>query len=504
MDRSKAVILSPVGLIVLLALVIRLVMVWQPLVEVHTTRQVMTAMVARNFYYHGYNIFYPELDAPGEGPYLYPVEFPLMPFITALLYGLTGGVHEVLGRLVAVAFSLGVMFPVYQLVTKYVNQRVARWSILLFAISPLSILYSRTFQPEPLMLLAFTCGLWLFDCWLDRQDWVSYGLALLATAVAILVRAYALIIAFPMLYLAWCKYGVRAFTRWSLWVFAVVSVLPGGLWYSAMFYLTAALDLPVNLWAESIWDTFGMLTSGVYYRNMWASVSGIALTPLGIPFFIMGVLLKNKKPKAYVFHVWLLGVLVFFVIIAEPNAFHDYYQFSLIPVAAVFIGRALDRLQERQVFKDSFLTYRFVRYGLVLFVAGVLLWYVRPIFRTPAGYSHVLEAGQVVQEITERDDLVIAAQGSGPTFLYYCDRKGWGFMIQRSNLVPAYIEQGASLEGLVLDPIELLESHRAEGAAYFAAADMSEFNGEPEFAAYMHATYPVVRETPHYIIFDLR
>src|SRR3989338_8211507 len=71
------------------------------------TRQTVVGMVARNFYQHGFNFFYPELDDNGTGPYLFNAEMPLYSYIMAIGYWLAGGVREWVARSVSVAFYMG-------------------------------------------------------------------------------------------------------------------------------------------------------------------------------------------------------------------------------------------------------------------------------------------------------------------------------------------------------------------------------------------------------------
>lgn len=500
MNYSKIIKYKYEIIIILIAIAIRIIMIWQPIIEVTSTRQVMTASVARNFFYHGYNIFYPQLDFNGSGPSLYAVEFPIFQFLVAILYFVTNSVNEIYGRLLNIAFFIGALFPLYQLVRKYTNINTARWSILLFSFSPLSILYSRAFIPETMMICLFLYSLWLFDRWLDDEKFYIYAILMLITATAVIVRPYALIMLFPMFYLAWYKYKSRLFLRLPLLIFPFVIILPSLLWYYSMWSMSRGMVGVPDLWSSHIWD-LSILTKQIYYKNMWNSISGTALTPLCLPFVILGLLFKEDNEKAYFFHAWFLGVMVFFITIAEPNAFHDYYQFSLIPVASVFFGKAIDKLQPT-ISRGSFWELPIGKIFMIVFAVIVILFYIRPIFGS--SHSNIVTIGKSVQELTSSNDLVVAAQSTGPAFLYYCDRKGWAFMIQRSKLVQTYIDQGAALDELILDPIKILESYRKEGAAFFVAADMKEFNGEPAFESYMRARYNIVRETPTYIIFDIK
>jgi 4-amino-4-deoxy-L-arabinose transferase-like glycosyltransferase len=509
MNYSKIIKYKYEIIIILMAITIRIILIWQPLLEYYPTRQVMTASVARNFFRYGYNIFFPELDFNGTGPSLYAVEFPLYPFLVAIFYGITNSVHEIFGRLLNIAFFVASLFPFFKLVNKYTNQNTAKWSILFFSFSPLSILVSRAFLPETLMICLFIYSLWLFDRWLDNNNFYIYALSTFITATSVIVRPYALIILLPMAYLAWCRYKRKTFTNIYLLIFPLVIIIPSLIWYLSIWSISREMEGGgsvvggAGLWTSSHWN-YSILTEPIYYKKMWDHISGVALTPLGLPFVILGLLIREENKKVYFFHAWFLGVTVFFIILPMLNSVHTYYQFLLIPVAAVFFGKAINKLQ-LVILKRSFLDLSIVKISMIFFTIGIILFYIRPIFSgRVASHQNIITAGKAVQELTNRKDIIIAAKGSGPGFLYYSDRKGWDFLIQRSKLIQLYKDQSAPLDNLILDPIVILESYRKEGAAYFAAADMKEFNSEPTFATHMRTRYGIVRETPKYIIFDIR
>jgi 4-amino-4-deoxy-L-arabinose transferase-like glycosyltransferase len=54
----------------------------------------------------------------------------------------------------------------------------------------------------------------------------------IATSLAILIKAPALIIGLPLGYMAWTAYGARLFRRRALWGFAAVALLPAAVWYT--------------------------------------------------------------------------------------------------------------------------------------------------------------------------------------------------------------------------------------------------------------------------------
>src|SRR6266508_6880161 len=143
---------------------IRLIHISQPFDDRWSWRQADVAMIARNFYQHGFNIFYPQVDWAGQAPGYVGTEFPLVPFLASLLYTIVGE-HEWVGRSVSVLFyAVSVPF-FYLLVHKISNAHSALWAVGIYSLTPLSIFASRSFMPDMASLSLSIVALYLFGTW---------------------------------------------------------------------------------------------------------------------------------------------------------------------------------------------------------------------------------------------------------------------------------------------------------------------------------------------------
>src|SRR5919197_4126158 len=107
---------------------IRLIKVSQPFVDAWSWRQADVAMIAENFYQHGFALLYPQINWAGTAPGYVGTEFPLVPFLAALLYEVFG-VQAWVGRAVSVGFfALSVPF-FYLLVHQTSHARAALWAV---------------------------------------------------------------------------------------------------------------------------------------------------------------------------------------------------------------------------------------------------------------------------------------------------------------------------------------------------------------------------------------
>ena len=187
-------------------------------------RQCDTASIARNFYYNGMNIFYPQVMQGGttEG-YIGGTEFQIYPFTVAILYQIFG-VHEYLGRLVSILAFCGGAFFLYRLSRKYVDKTTSLIALLFYTFNPYIFFYSRSFQPDSSMLFFSIAMLYFFSEWIDKGKWWRFVLMTLFATLAFLTKLPTVCLGLPLLYLCLRKYKINFIIQWKLWLFAALSL----------------------------------------------------------------------------------------------------------------------------------------------------------------------------------------------------------------------------------------------------------------------------------------
>jgi 4-amino-4-deoxy-L-arabinose transferase-like glycosyltransferase len=226
--RERLLLLS----ILACGLGIRLIAISQPFVDAWSWRQADVAMIAETFYRAGFNVFYPQVNWAGRAPGYVGTEFPLVPLIAALLYGVFG-VQDWIGRAVSVLFYALSLPLLYLLVRKTSNAQSALAGVGLYTLTPLGIFASRAFMPDMASLSLSIAALYLFARWLERAPHATLFIAMsLATSLAILVKPSALLIGAPLLVIAWDKHGARGIFRRELAAFAALSLIGPLAWYA--------------------------------------------------------------------------------------------------------------------------------------------------------------------------------------------------------------------------------------------------------------------------------
>jgi len=479
------------GVVLCLGVSVRLIKIAQPFIDGWSWRQADVAMIAENFYRHGFHLLHPQINWAGSAPGYVGTEFQLVPFIASLFY-LCFGVHEWIGRAVSILFfTVSVPF-FYLLVRKTANARRALLAVSIYSGTPLSIYASRSFMPDMASLSFSIAALYLFAAWLERgrAPWLFIA-GCLATSLAILVKLPAVMIGVPLLYMAWEKYGARWVLRRELWAFAILSLLWPLVWY-VHAYLLSVRHFPYHFFGAG-----GLQIEDLaWYLAILHWTVTESVTPLVFGALLIGILLPSRATFGWVFHWWLMGLLVFVVLAGKGNR-HQWYQLPLVPVAAAFAGVSCD-VALRQLRQRTGATITVVLACGLFYAALASLSYraLTPLYDPQPQRLQAWQLGRALHQLTPVNALVIVADDGDPTALYYSRRKGWHFL------------QDGMFKGYPVDShqaIGYLEQWRQAGARYLGFTHYAFwwFEHYDGFQAYLDARYRRVSETRDYLIFDL-
>ncbi len=415
------------AIIIILAFWIRQYRINIPLGDWHSWRQADTAAVSRNFIKEGFDLLHPRYDdmAPvsQEGlpnPKRYRmVEFPIYSAMVALVYLIAGNIDVVYGRQLSVIFSLLSTVFLYLLVKKFLGTGVGLLSAVFFAFLPYNIYFSRVFMPEPMMIFASIAALYFFVKFLEKGGLLNFALTALFLNTAILTKPYMLYLFIPLSYLSFHFLGVKAVKNIKLYLLATISILPLLVWRVWISQYPAGI--PAYIWLFNGGD---IRFKGAFLHWILGERLGKEILTVG-GFFLttLGVFLKPKNNQTFLFHWWLLAVGLYVVILAKGNVEHDYYQTPLIPILAVFMGRATHFL----LFESGKWLLRPLvipaTLALILSVFALGWYQIRGFYQINDGA--MMQAGDVAREILPKEALVIAVYGGNTAFLYQLDRPGW-------------------------------------------------------------------------------
>jgi len=429
------------GLLILLiiligAFVVRLYRFSSPVADWHSWRQVDTSAVSRNFVKEGFDVLRPKFDDFSKGVSLIDnpqgyrfVEFPIYNVAQAGLFILFDKLTiEKWGRIVTIFSSLISTIFIYILVRKYISARAGLIAAFFFAFVPYNIYYSRTILPDQSMVASILAGIYFFSNWIERPQSASWRtifnfqflLALFFTALALLLKPYALFFTLPMVYLAWHRFGFSMIAQWPLWVFLIFSVLPLGLWHTWMSQKEFIQGVPRNNW---LFNGNGIRFKGAFFHWLFADRIGrLILGYWGLPFVVLGILRKVNKKENFLFFSFIISSLTYMTVLATGNIQHDYYQILIMPTLAILAALGIDLIIEKREVFNRKISFLMTAIGIIFMLA--FGWFaVRDYYSIQ--HPNLIVAGKAVDTSIPKDAKIVAPYGGDTTLLYYTNRKGW-------------------------------------------------------------------------------
>jgi len=494
--------LAALTLLVILAAAIRLPGVARPLIGNFATRNVVGAMMARNWALGRATFWSPRIDCLIEGERaLHLVEVPLAAYAAGEIWRTLGGSLDVWGRLVSILCSTASVLLLFFLVRRWHGERPAWAAAAVLALSPVSIIYGQSFMVEASVVCLMLAALWCWTMWIDERRRLALVGTGLALALMLLSKAYLLVMLLPLA--AMLAGGRRSIAsgpqgprsngdepsmRYSpafVCLSAAVLLLaaaPTAAWVTHVWRLSdpsaatsATIYYSLREGAEAHGFPHRLLATSAFYAGVLKDLSGITLTPIGFVLAAIGLL--NRSSRRH--WAWLLSAAALVMLL--PRKFHEmnYYYLVILPPLAVLAGLGWESLARR--FRSSRRRVRLVLAALVL-AAGIgisLRLSIKPAFVTPAEDRAVVAAGASIQRLTTPDEPVAAMHGTSLDLLYYCDRPGWNRSSEKQDLT------------------EWLRQCRERGARLLVVAGLSHLDAKTRDAV---ASLTVVREGDDYLV----
>lgn len=481
------------GFVLLLALALRLKGIHDPLLDHPGWRQGDTGAIARNFALLQYNILYPQTSYDGPPPNYVELELQIVPFLAATFYKLFG-VHEVIGRLITIAFSLG---------TVAVLAFFARWlfagevagifTALLFAIMPGSIYYGRTFTPDATMVFFLTAALYAIARFLIDDEAMGIRATLRSTvllALAFLAKPVSLAGLVPITVLIVERARSGRTVRWMR--VAALALVP--------LLLLFAYDRDVASHAEWHWASgitslhvipslreslvhgHAFMTKLAYFRQMLGVLAATTCGPFPFALAIAGLFfLPTQTRSRSLLWGWVAGGLLYTYVVVTVERV-DYYMLLLLPPLALAGGAALARLAG--ALQASALS-RGAKYALAaagaLLLAGAIVQ-DRSIAAPYYHYNPQVYRNAVALNAALPPRALVVMGHYDPSVLYYIGRYGWE---EDPYLWTTFDEQSAI----------------RKGARYFIAIERNRFARNVELCAWMQR-FPVVNIAAEWPVYE--
>lgn len=410
-----------------------------PIADWHSWRQADTAAVARNFIKFGFDPLRPRYDdlsniqSGKDNPEGYRmVEFPLYQLGAASLYRTFPQIPiEVWLRFLSILASTGTAVLLVYIVARYTDAFHGIIAGFLYAVLPYNIYYGRAILPDiPMVFFAIasvTCLVRSNDTFaggrLRSVFWLAFASFLGASAL--LVKPVAAFLLLPGIYLFFQGFGFSRQFFIRLFLYSFICLLP--LWAWRQWIQHFPEGIPVYLW---LFNGGNIRFKGAWFYWIFAKRIGElilgfwGLIPLGF-----GIVALRQKKEGLFFYWWLVGSLVYLIVLARGNVQHDYYQILIIPSIVIFLAKGIVYALRQTSF--SHMTPIIVVVMSFLFLMSFSWYTVRTYYWI--NHPEVVEAGRAADRLLPKNAKVIASYNGDTTFLYQTNRQGWpiGFEIDK-------------------------------------------------------------------------
>lgn len=499
-------------LILIFAVLLRLTNLYEEPLDFNPSRQLYSAIIARAIYYN----LQPDADPTvvslvnAHRDSLERLEPPILETIVAGTYLLLGGEQLWVARVYAILFwTLGGL-ALYHLSRAllltapddpHTNEN-SRFAALLplayYLYLPLSVYASRSFQPDPGMVMWLILFAWAAWRWVQVRTWKWAILAGVLGGIAVVVKAVAAYFVgmsaiFLVLNEGWMHWEALKELGWRQKLAAVTLRILSDkqVWVVAILIFALALLAYGNILLQSVVVTSSGENSSLYTRTVfyrWRDVVDpsfymrwllIVDRLLGLPVILaafVGAWLFPPRRRALLLGLWV-GYALYGMSFPKIITSHDYYHLPLVFIVALSLTSLAGVVIEhvRGLFP------RLVLVGVVALSIAYNGWITRSVLvaqdfaDAPAFWQTVGDA------IPEKGRAVGYSQDYGFRLMYY----GW----RRIDILQGDI---SSDEFLTL----------SENADYFVVTAKNQMSAE--LADYAPEHYPVLTEGGGYIVYDLR
>jgi len=392
-------------------------------------------MVSRN-YVKDMDFFRPRTDFD----YPYPMAFGLYEYTVAAV-GKIFGFTDLTGRLTsAVIFLIGFIY-FYKFVLRFTDYSTALIASAFYGFLPVSVFYSRAFQTDSSMVSFTIIFLYYFTLWVDNGNIINFILSVLFANLSFLFKIPSLFILIPAtLYLYTCqKFNILKNPYWYTLIILSVSF---PLFYQLRVPVVTDGKIVSAFFEQDKWANMQTLLSlKFWYEKFFANQFEFQYMHTGYIFLVLGLYQNLKKENFRLFYFWLLGVFLFFITAAK-GMFHEYYHLPLVPVACIFIGSFLSNFFKNYDRKYIKLIKDKLKFGLICFMIFYCFTFsmirLNQRLQTEKNIQY-LEVANIVKNSTLPDEKIISISLSEPEILYYSERRGIHFSInkQRDELLAA-------------------------------------------------------------------
>jgi hypothetical protein len=356
-----------------------------------------------------------------------------------------------------------------------------------YLILPFAVQASRSFQPDPGMVMWIILSVYALYRWWEKPTWSWAILAGLLGGIAILTKIVAgFIIAGAAAAILLSALGWRSFWRHlQVYLMAALMLMPSFLYYSSS---SGRASEYLEGWTFSL--SHLLLDPATYMRwfNTIQDLMGLGAVLLGL----IGVVIAGPRNRNLLVGLWV-GYLVYGLFLPYQMYTHSYYHLQLTPILALSLVPIAQIILDRVAQQGRLWQ---IACGLVVLIGITfaswtsIIEQMREDFRVEPAYWR-----EIASYLPEDGKILALTQDYGYRLMYY----GWRKVVLWPNRGERKL---SNLRGITRE-FEEFFANRIDGKDYFLVTAFNQFNDQPDLKQLLNDRYPLIAQSPGYLIYDL-
>lgn len=395
--------------------VLRMIGITNPPIEKsHNWRQSTGLMVSRNFLEIDANILYPRIDDNNGETGIIGMEFPSLNYLHFLV-SKTFGYDHWYGRLInLIISSIGLLFFYKLICSSGLSERIAYFSTIFLLIS-IWFTFSRKMMPDTYCISLMFIGLYYGFNYLKEKKTYQAFFFVVISSLAILSKIPAgiyLTLLIPFIFNG--KYKTKQ--KLILIFLSGVPLILTYIWYfkwnpklSVKFGNWYNIGKPIEIGFTEIVENI----EKVFYNFYFNAFSGYVVFSI----FLVGLIFMFNKKEKKIMSIFILTFSAFLVYIFKSGFYfyhHNYYIIPFVPVLALVSGYAISLINKKWILTSL----------LAISVIESIANQQHDLF-TNDSEKYKLTLESIMDQVSEKDDLILINGNMNPQLIYLSNRKGW-------------------------------------------------------------------------------
>jgi hypothetical protein len=366
-------------------------------------------------------------------------------------------------------------------------------AVAYFLFLPFGIIASRSFQPDPLMVMFILLALWGLYYWYRKPSWKSAILAGVLAGMALFIKAVALFpisIAFVAFILV--TKGIRkALSDPQIWLIAGLTVLPAIAYHIYGVYILGTMESQFQ--GRFFPEMWRQLSFYFHWEDMATGIVGYS----GVFIALLGTLLFAKPGlRALAIGLWV-GYFLYGMTFTYHITTHTYYHLPLIAIIAICLAPVGALIFKPLAKLTPAILIQVGVTGLLLIAIVIKVWDIR-LDLALEDFRHEPAHWANIAEIMDNNQSVIGLTHD------YGNRLAYYGLITPRIWPPLGQQNIRELQGK--PQIEVIDwfNDRAGNKDFFLVTMKNQFEKQPELSQLLYDNFPVYAEGVGYLIFDLR